>query len=412
MKRSYKFLIVFLILTIITSAASAVVSALQINEIHKESNAAAASLIASVKEKYPDVSYREIAEILNDNTPDTEAEEQLKSYGIDLSSDWASIANRQNAAIAAAVGSVFCLITGILLSAVFLYYCRLRKLETKRLTSYVEAVNNKRYDLYPEENSEDEMSVLKNEIYKTTVTLRESSDNSLRDKQNLKDSLSDISHQLKTPLTSIIIMLDNILDDESMPDDVKLEFLNDIRKSTGTISFLVQSILTLSKLDANSISFKQSAENLKKIADTAVKNTEILAEIKGVTVENLSDNITLVCDFKWLSEAITNIVKNCIEHTQSGGKVSISAEKTGLCTKVTIEDNGAGISKKDLPHIFERFYKGSNSSNDSTGIGLALAKAIIEKSGGYITADSVQDKGTKFNICFFNNTKQNPDAET
>lgn len=412
MKRSYKFLIVFLILTIITSAASAVVSALQINEIRKESNAAAASLIVSVKEKYPDVSYREIAEILNDNTPDTEAEEQLKSYGIDLSSDWASIANRQNAAIAAAVGSVFCLITGILLSAVFLYYCRLRKLETKRLTSYVEAVNNKRYDLYPEENSEDEMSVLKNEIYKTTVTLRESSDNSLRDKQNLKDSLSDISHQLKTPLTSIIIMLDNILDDESMPDDVKLEFLNDIRKSTGTISFLVQSILTLSKLDANSISFKQSAENLKKIADTAVKNTEILAEIKGVTVENLSDNITLVCDFKWLSEAITNIVKNCIEHTQSGGKVSISAEKTGLCTKVTIEDNGAGISKKDLPHIFERFYKGSNSSNDSTGIGLALAKAIIEKSGGYITADSVQDKGTKFNICFFNNTKQNPDAET
>ena len=200
-----------------------------------------------------------------------------------------------------------------------------------------------------------------------------------------------------------------------MPDrlfSIKLEFLNDIRKSTGTISFLVQSILTLSKLDANSISFKQSAENLKKIADTAVKNTEILAEIKGVTVENLSDNITLVCDFKWLSEAITNIVKNCIEHTQSGGKVSISAEKTGLCTKVTIEDNGAGISKKDLPHIFERFYKGSNSSNDSTGIGLALAKAIIEKSGGYITADSVQDKGTKFNICFFNNTKQNPDAET
>lgn len=412
MKRSYKFLIVFLILTIITSAASAVVSALQINEIRKESNAAAASLIASVKEKYPDVSYREIAEILNDNTPDTEAEEQLKSYGIDLSSDWASIANRQNAATAATVGSVFCLITGILLSAVFLYYCRLRKLETKRLTSYVEAVNNKRYDLYPEENSEDEMSVLKNEIYKTTVTLRESSDNSLRDKQNLKDSLSDISHQLKTPLTSIIIMLDNILDDESMPDDVKLEFLNDIRKSTGTISFLVQSILTLSKLDANSITFKQSAENLKKIADTAVKNTEILAEIKGVTVENLSDDITLICDFKWLSEAITNIVKNCIEHTQSGGKVSISAEKTGLCTKVTIEDNGAGISKKDLPHIFERFYKGSNSSNDSTGIGLALAKAIIEKSGGYITADSVQGKGTKFNIRFFNNTKQNPDAET
>ena len=412
MKRSYKFLIVFLILTIITSAASTVVSALQINEIRNESNAAAASLIASVKEKYPDVSYREIAEILNDNTPDTEAEEQLKSYGIDLSSDWASIANRQNAAIAAAVGSVFCLITGILLSAVFLYYCRLRKLETKRLTSYVEAVNNKRYDLYPEENSEDEMSVLKNEIYKTTVTLRESSDNSLRDKQNLKDSLSDISHQLKTPLTSIIIMLDNILDDESMPDDVKLEFLNDIRKSTGTIRFLVQSILTLSKLDANSITFKQSAENLKKIADTAVKNTEILAEIKGVTVENLSDDITLVCDFKWLSEAITNIVKNCIEHTQSGGKVRISAEKTGLCTKVTIEDNGAGISKKDLPHIFERFYKGSNSSNDSTGIGLALAKAIIEKSGGYITADSVQGKGTKFNIRFFNDTKQNPDAET
>ena len=246
------------------------------------------------------------------------------------------------------------------------------------------------------------MSQLQSEIYKTTVMLKEQADNSQKDKENLKQSLSDISHQLKTPLTSIMVMLDDIIEDENMPEDIKRDFLNDIRRSSNSISFLVQSILTLSKLDANSIVLKSRTENVKKILDECVKNTEVLAEIKGVeTSVECDDSLTLSCDFKWLCEAITNIVKNCIEHTIEGGFVKLKAEKTSLCTKITVTDNGCGIAKEDLPHIFERFYKGRNSDENSVGIGLALAKTIIEKSGGSIYADSEQGKGTKFTITVF-----------
>ena len=153
---------------------------------------------------------------------------------------------------------------------------------------------------------------------------------------------------------------------------------------------------------------KSKTENVKKILDECVKNTAVLAEIKGVeTSVECDDSLTLDCDFRWLSEAITNIVKNCIEHTNDGGFVRLKGEKTSLCTKITVTDNGCGIDKDDLPHIFERFYKGRNRDENSVGIGLALAKTIIEKSGGSIYADSEVGKGTKFTIMIFdiNNSK-------
>ena len=243
---------------------------------------------------------------------------------------------------------------------------------------------------------------MKNEIYKTTVMLKEQSFDSIKEKEKLKDSLSDISHQLKTPLTSAMVLTDNMLEDEDMPFEIRRDFLNDIKQSVNNMSFLVQSILTLSKLDANTIVFKPEKAYLAEIFKQCLSSVNVLSEIKQVEVQaNCDDNCVLICDAKWIAEALTNIIKNCIEHTSEGGFVNISADQNGFCTKITITDNGSGITKKDLPHIFERFYKGYNSDKNSIGIGLALANTIIEKSGGYINVDSEEGKGTTFNIRFF-----------
>ncbi len=291
-----------------------------------------------------------------------------------------------------------------MLCAVFVVYIIRRKAETAQITEYISRLNNKEYDLSIERNSEDEMSLLKNELYKVTVNLREQADNSLKAKQSLKKSLSDISHQLKTPITSILITIDNILDDENMPAAVRREFLQDIRHETNGISFLVQSLLTLSRLDADAVAFKAKPESVNRLIDECVQRVSVLAELKGVELCKLcKDEISLCCDFRWMCEAVTNIVKNCIEHTESGGTVKISAEKNKIYTQLTISDNGCGICEKDLPHIFERFYKGKNSSDESVGIGLALAKSIVEKSGGVISVSSTEGKGSQFSIKLFEN---------
>ena len=277
---------------------------------------------------------------------------------------------------------------------VFIMYVKKQKKEEKRLTEHLIRINSGKYELPTDNMTESNYSVLEDEIYKTTVTLRKQAEQSYKDKENLKESVSDISHQLKTPLTSIMIMLDDLTDDENMPEDIRREFLHDIK------SFLTQTLLTLAKLEVNSIEFRNKPEKVSDIFIACIENTEVIAEVRGVNVSYSSEDITLNCDFKWICEALTNIVKNCIEHTPDGGKVKLKGYSTALFTRISIKDNGSGIDKDDLPHIFERFYKGKNSDKDSIGIGLSMSKAIIEKSGGYIKAISAQDKGTEFIITF------------
>lgn len=404
MKRSYKFLVAFLVLALLFSSAAAAVTAFELNSIRRSANEGIMAVISVVKQKYPEVSDNEIARILNSKDSGESYGDSLKKYGISIDRDWALYKNEEQERLITAANTVLCAACCLVICAVFVLYCKMRKKETKRLTQYVERINKKDYDLMIEENSEDEMSLLRNEIYKTTVMLKEQRDSSQRDKESLKDSLSDISHQLKTPLTSILVMLDTILDDDNMPPEIRREFLCDIRRSAASMGFHIQSILTLSKLDADSIILKSNEEDIRRILDECVQNTEVLSELKGVSVSvEVDDDFTLLCDFKWLCEALTNIVKNCIEHTESGGVVSVKAAKTKLYSKITVSDNGEGMSPEDLPHIFERFYKCRNSSNESVGIGLAIAKAIIDKTGGIISVYSTVGSGTTFDIRFFDN---------
>ena len=401
MKNAQKFVCAGLAITIVFCVISAVFTFIGLENIRKTSNDTINQLVNILLEKYPDVSEKEVAEILNNKTEYTDNSEFLNKYGIYPEKDWVSYNNQGSYKYVILSVSV-CIAFGLAFAVLFLGYLKIQKKQTMDIAKRIERINLGDYSLQIDRNSEDELSLLDNQIYRTAVKFREQAENSNKDKENLQKSLSDISHQLKTPLTSIIVMVDNILDDDDMPLEIRREFLNDIKHNTNTISFLVQSLLKLSKLDAEAVKFRYEQVEVKSIVDECIKNTAVMAEILGVRLETDCNDIILNCDRKWLCEAVTNIIKNCIEHSHNGN-IKITADQNKLYTKISIKDNGSGIAKEDLPHIFERFYKGKNSSDDSVGIGLSLAKTIIEKQGGYISVSSELNKGSEFVIKFFNN---------
>lgn len=401
MKNAQKFVCAGIAVTIVFCVISAVFTFIGLENIRKTSNDTINQLVNILLEKYPDVSEKEVAEILNNKTEYTDNSEFLNKYGIYPEKDWVSYNNQGSYKYVILSVSV-CIAFGLAFAVLFLGYLKIQKKQTMDIAKRIERINLGDYSLQIDRNSEDDLSLLDNQIYRTAVKFREQAENSNKDKENLQKSLSDISHQLKTPLTSIIVMVENILDDDDMPLEIRREFLNDIKHNTNTISFLVQSLLKLSKLDAEAVKFRYEQVDVKSIIDECIKNTAVMAEILGVRLETDCNDIILNCDRKWLCEAVTNIIKNCIEHSQNGN-IKITADQNKLYTKISIKDNGSGITKEDLPHIFERFYKGKNSSDDSVGIGLSLAKTIIEKQGGYISVSSELNKGSEFVIKFFNN---------
>lgn len=356
-----------------------------------------AGIIDNVLEKYPDIEKREIVEILNSS--DKTNNEILREYGIELDKDSVILENNTDFQKFIIIDINTLILFILILSIIFFKYNHSESKKINEITKYIEEINRGNYKLNIEENTEDELSILKNELYKITVMLKEVAENSQKDKTTLKDSLSDISHQIKTPITSILIMLDNILSDENMPEDIKKDFIKDIKREIINIKFLVESILKLSKIDSNSIKFIKKEVFIKDIINEAVKNVSMLSELKNIEIiVSGDDSIKTICDLKWQVEAITNILKNCIEHSYENRKIYINYNQNNMYTELKIEDNGTGIDAKDLPHIFERFYKGKNSSSDSVGIGLALSKSIIESNNGYIQVDSELNKGTTFII--------------
>ena len=359
-------------------------------------------IFTKVNESYPNIEKNELIEILNNEKGDSE--DLLKEYGINLNKDSLILENDKYFSRFLVLNISVVLILSLILIFIFIKYNNSKDKKLSEITKYIEEINNRNYKLDIEDNTEDELSILKNEIYKVTVMLKETAENSLKDKINLKDSLSDISHQLKTPLTSIIIMIDEILENEDMDIATRNDFFKDIKREITNINFLVASLLKLSKFDANTIKFFNKEEYIDKILQEAVKNVSLLCDLKNIKI-NLNGNkeSKVKCDFKWQVEAITNILKNCIEHSNTNSKISINYEENKIYSKIEIKDEGVGIDKEDLPHIFERFYKGKNSSNDSIGIGLALAKSIIEKNNGYISVNSKLNEGSIFTIKYFKN---------
>ena len=394
-----KYLMQILIVVIVFLISFIFISKLEYNEYKKNFNYKINDIFLFLQEKYPDITKEDLIEILNSDNSKTNI---LEEYGYDVEIDSLLVQNdklnvRYNIYKLVIIG--LCLVALIYL---FITSHLESDKEIDKIIRLLEKINHKNYELNIDELSEDKLSILREEIYKTTIMLKENADNSLKDKINIKNSLQDISHQLKTPLTSINIMLDNISDDPNMKTEVREEFIRHIKREMASITFLVQAILKLSKFESNTITFYPKEVSAQKIIDAIISNVSNLSDLKNIciVVDNRCKN-KIKCDFKWQVEALTNILKNAIEYSYNDNKVIFECDDNNLYTEFRIKDFGKGMSEEDIINIFKRFYKGKNAGKDSIGIGLSLSKAIIEKDNGQIVVESKKEKGTTFIIKYF-----------
>lgn len=293
---------------------------------------------------------------------------------------------------------VIVLMMSFLLIAVSLRFTHWRYKEIEKLSNYLRQISNGDYSLDIRDNYEGELSVLKNDIYKVTLMLSEQSLQLQKDKIKLTDAISDISHQLKTPLTSMMVMVDLLSDDE-LPSEKRREFTHNIQVQLERIEWLVSSLLKLSKIDAGTVVFKKEKVIIKDLIQKVLEPLLIPIDVKeqAVLVQG-EETVFFLGDLNWTIEALINILKNCVEHTQVGGEISIYFGENMLFTEIIIADNGKGIQQEDLPFIFNRFYKGKSDNEDSIGIGLAMAYSIITNQQGDIEVKSEEGKGTEFRI--------------
>lgn len=368
----------------------------------RQYNQKLAAVFSEILREYPAVSESELASILNQSGPADG--DFLRKYGIDMQKESLILANESYFQRFTAVNLVLLLLFGISLLFIFLRYNKAKDRKLDELARYLEDINRGIYRLNIEDNTEDELSILKNEVYKTTVMLKEQAENSLADKKALKEAISDISHQLKTPFTSILIMLDNIADNPDMEQELRREFIEDIRKKIRHVNFLVQSILKLSRFDANAVVFRNSPVPLERLVREAVENVSVLCDLKEVEISVSGSGEDIVfCDIRWQVEALTNLLKNAIEYSRPSDRVRISLEQNKLYSKIEIRDSGSGISQEDVEHIFERFYRGKSALRaglDNVGIGLALSRAIILQNEGSISVESQVGEGTLFVVTY------------
>ena len=295
--------------------------------------------------------------------------------------------------------AALCLALGIILIIIFTVVTKRRYKNLNDLNDYLSLVCKGIYDMNIDDNTEGELSILKNNLYKVITLLQSQNEYLKNDKLYLADSIADISHQLKTPLTSMMVMCE-LLENEENPDK-RQEFVSVINNQLSKMKWLITNILKISKLDADATEFKRDEVSILSVLDDSLKPFALTAELKNVAIQNSANDFVFNGDESWTFEAVSNIVKNCLEHTNDGGKITIASELTNLYNKLTISDNGCGIAEEDLPHIFERFYHGKNSSKDSVGIGLALAKTVFEKENASVTVESKQGRGSVFEIRFY-----------
>ena len=285
----------------------------------------------------------------------------------------------------------------------FLLYQR-RERKLKELTLYLLKLQDGA-ELPPFESFEEgQLGLLQSEIYKMVNLLDEETKKSKRQNHYLADMLSDISHQIKTPLAGITLMTD-LLKDPELPEEKREEFVEKIDRQTEKITWLVRNLLTLAQLEADMLKLKKEIVSARELVETAIGPLNILAELKGVELKtSLPEGTALTCDKAWTAEALSNVIKNCIEHVsaEAGKHVWISVTENNFAVTFTIQDDGPGIPAEELPHIFERFYKGKNSSKNSVGIGLSMARQLFLQQNGTIEAAIEAGKGTTFRIRFYN----------
>lgn len=313
-KKKYSKLIMF---TLITFGIIILLNVMLYYHVNKNYNNKIVNIISTIKEKYPEIKDDEIFDIIKSNVKTN----TFNRYSFDLDG---IVLIKENKTIFV---SYFIILFFIYLIICLVYLTiiinndKRKEKEINEVIKIIEEINNKNYSFKMKDINEEDLSLLKNEIYKTTIMLNEISEISKKDKKELEESLEDISHQLKTPLTSILIMIDTLLDDEDMDQNTREDFLRNMKREVMNINFLVKSILKLSTLDTNTVKFISKKESVKEIINEAILNVSLLSDLKNVKIEtNLSDSF-IICDYKWQIEALTNILKNSIEHSYENNKV-------------------------------------------------------------------------------------------
>lgn len=292
-----------------------------------------------------------------------------------------------------------------IITALYRYFAEQNKIIEKaeaQITEYIAGNQAARIDC----DDEGELNKLFHKVNSLAAILNAHAENELKSKEFLKNTISDISHQLKTPLAALNIY-NGIMQDEAEASPEIKEFTELTEQELDRIETLVQNLLKITKLDAGTITIDKHSENVSEIIKSVKKRFSFRAEREGKQIiVSGEDNITLLCDRDWLTQAIDNIVKNALDHTSEGGVISIEWRQFASVVQLVIKDNGSGIHPEDLHHIFKRFYR-SRFSKDTQGIGLGLplAKSIIEAHNGTIEVDSELGKGTTFTINFLITTK-------
>ena len=358
------------------------------------------AIFGAISAQYPDMGHGDWMQYLNATGNEEDGEAFLHQYGIlqgDMPILQAQTAQKRFQITGTLVWILICI--GILL--IFICYQKQRNHKIQELVDYIRKIEHGIYRIEIEENDEGELSRLQNELYKITVMLRESSELAGQQKKALADSVSDISHQLKTPLTSCLVLLDNLSESENMTEETRRRFLSEITGQLTSVSWLVQVLLKLSRLDAGVVELKEEEVSVSALIRGAVEKVGLLAEWKQIDIQVMGEEEPCIKgDRHWLEEALVNLIKNAIEHSPEDSEIRIQVEDNQVYTCIHVRDFGSGISYEDQKHIFERFYRSADAGEDSVGIGLALAQEIMKRQNGYLTVESEPGQGTTFYMKF------------
>lgn len=388
---SYFFISIIIVLIVFT------ITTINFNNYKKDLFKNDNYIIDAIVKKYPELEDEIISAIINSNNINSN---KLKDYGLNKSYSLDYINNNKTKYKNNLIKNIT--ITLMSLSILLIFFLLLIKYIYNRINKisiYTGKVLNDDYQMDIREYEEGTISTLKNDIYKMTTKMKEATENAKNDKIFLESTLEDISHQLKTPLTSMYVINDILYKEENKK--IRTDFLNKNKEQLERIEWLVSSILKISRLDSGTIKLNKKNIDVHDLIEKTIKPLLIPAELKKIQIKNeIKEKITIKGDLNWTSEALLNIIKNAYEHTNT--YVSINANDNPIYTEITIKDDGCGIDEADLPHIFERFYKGKTSNKNSIGIGLNMAKTIINKENGDIFVETNKN-GTTFIIKFYKN---------
>ncbi|MBX3063169.1 MAG: HAMP domain-containing histidine kinase [Anaerolineae bacterium] len=360
-----------------------------------------AAIVGTVTQNYPQVEAQVVRELSEPNDHSVSLGHQvLTRYGLqNLGAAQSGIGGDLMARLLP-TGLVLSGLTCAGFTVLLAWYRHSISAQLAGLSTYLRRLEAGDYALDVRDNGEGSFSLLKNDLYKVTVRLREQAELLHKDKTALSNLITDISHQIKTPLTSLGVLADLLTEDP--PEADQRAFVERLRAQIGRIQWLVAALLKLARLDAGTAAFKSEPVALRDLLRRALEPLEIPLEIKKQRLEICGEGeASFTGDLNWSAEALTNVIKNCVDHTSEGGKIEITYTANALYAEIIVSDDGEGIPSADLPYIFNRFYRGKNAGQNSVGIGLALAKAIFNAQGGDIAVRSQHGIGTSFEIRFF-----------